>query len=89
MAPDDTLTTAAQAMRELNVGALPVCDGERLVGMVTDRDMVLRGLAEERTHSPERGHVPRGVLRLRRSARGRSHRVHARHAGAAAARGGP
>lgn len=51
MARDDTLTTAAQAMRELNVGALPVCDGERLVGMVTDRDMVLRGLAEERTHS--------------------------------------
>ena len=28
-----------------------MCDGERLVGMVTDRDMVLRGLAEERTHS--------------------------------------
>ena len=29
-------------MDQLNVGSLPVCDGERLVGMITDRDIVVR-----------------------------------------------
>ena len=35
----DTLQAAAQRMRELNIGALPVCEGDALVGMVTDRDI--------------------------------------------------
>ncbi len=48
MSPSDTLVKAAQAMEELDVGAIPVCDGERLVGMVTDRDIVLRGVAQGR-----------------------------------------
>jgi len=51
MAPTDSLTFAAQAMRELNVGSLPVCDQNRLVGLVTDRDIVVRALAEERAHA--------------------------------------
>jgi CBS-domain-containing membrane protein len=38
---------AAQAMDELNVGVIPVCEGDRLVGMVTDRDIVVRGVAQE------------------------------------------
>ena len=42
---DDTLQHAAQRMRELNVGALPVADGKALAGMVTDRDIVVRGVA--------------------------------------------
>lgn len=46
MAPTDTLVRAAQAMEELDVGVIPVCDGERLVGLVTDRDIVLRGVAQ-------------------------------------------
>jgi CBS domain-containing protein len=46
MAPTDTLVKAAQAMEELDVGVIPVCDGDRLVGMVTDRDIVLRGVAQ-------------------------------------------
>lgn len=33
---------AARYMDQLNVGALPVCDGERLVGMITDRDITVR-----------------------------------------------
>lgn len=33
-------------MADLNVGVLPVCEGEKIVGMVTDRDMVLRGLTQ-------------------------------------------
>ena len=37
---------AAQTMGDLHVRVIPVCDGERLVGIVTDRDIVLRGVAE-------------------------------------------
>ena len=45
--PDRYRFQAAQAMDELNVGVIPVCDGEKLVGMVTDRDIVVRGVAQE------------------------------------------
>ena len=41
----DRLQTAAQRMRDWDVGVLPVCDGETLVGMVTDRDIAVRGVA--------------------------------------------
>jgi CBS domain-containing protein len=47
MTPQDRVVLAAQAMDELNVGAIPVCEGEKLVGMVTDRDIVVRGVAQE------------------------------------------
>jgi CBS domain-containing protein len=43
--PDDTLQLAAQLMDQLNVGSLPVCDGKHLLGMVTDRDITIRGTA--------------------------------------------
>lgn len=45
LSPEDTLQFAAQAMDELAVGSVPVCDGHRLVGMVTDRDITVRGTA--------------------------------------------
>lgn len=43
--PSDTLREAAEKMRSLNVGPMPVCDGDKLVGMVTDRDIVVRAIA--------------------------------------------
>ena len=43
--PAETLQRAAQRMDELNVGALPVCDGQKLVGMITDRDITVRATA--------------------------------------------
>jgi CBS domain-containing protein len=46
--PETTLVDAAQTMKELDVGPLPVCDGERLLGMVTDRDIIVRAIAEGR-----------------------------------------
>ncbi len=46
VAPGDTLQRAAKFMNELNVGALPVWDGKNLIGMVTDRDITIRGVAE-------------------------------------------
>lgn len=44
--PQETLKAAARRMKELDVGALPVCDGERLLGMLTDRDVTIRGVAD-------------------------------------------
>ena len=46
--PDATLQEAAQKMKSLDVGPVPVCDGERLVGMLTDRDITIRATAEGR-----------------------------------------
>ena len=43
--PNESLQRAAQVMDELNVGALPVCEGEELVGMITDRDITVRATA--------------------------------------------
>lgn len=36
---------AARLMKEHNVGALPVCDGDKIEGMITDRDIVLKSVA--------------------------------------------
>lgn len=44
--PEATLLEAAQLMRNLDTGAVPVCDGTKLKGMVTDRDIVVRALSE-------------------------------------------
>jgi CBS domain-containing protein len=43
--PEQTLLHAAQLMRRLNVASLPVCAGRRLLGVVTDRDIAVRGTA--------------------------------------------
>jgi CBS domain-containing protein len=43
---EETLQAAARRMREMDVGWLPVLDGKALVGMVTDRDIAVRGVAE-------------------------------------------
>ena len=46
--PDTSVREAAQRMRSMDVGSLPVCDGRTLLGMVTDRDLAIRILAEGR-----------------------------------------
>ncbi len=46
---DTTLIEAARLMRDADIGDVLVSDGERLRGVVTDRDLVVRGLAEELT----------------------------------------
>lgn len=43
---DDTLQHAALRMRSAEVGALPVLDGDRLAGVLTDRDLALRAVAD-------------------------------------------
>jgi CBS domain-containing protein len=51
VAPETTLEEAARQMRDLDVGPLPICDRDRLSGMLTDRDIVVRAVAEGRAPS--------------------------------------
>jgi CBS domain-containing protein len=45
---NDTLNVAARIMRDLHVGSLPICDAdEQLCGIITDRDIVVRCIAED------------------------------------------
>lgn len=47
--PKDTIRRAAQAMAEIDAGILPVGDNDRLVGMITDRDIAVRAVAAGRS----------------------------------------
>jgi len=47
----DNVYEAAVKMKENNCGAIPIVDGKRLVGIITDRDIVIRGIAEKRPPS--------------------------------------
>ena len=44
--PDASIQEAAEKMASLDVGALPVCDGRGLIGMITDRDIAIRGVGQ-------------------------------------------
>lgn len=46
--PDNTLVEAAGLMRQLDIGAVPVCEGDHLLGMLTDRDIAIRAVADGR-----------------------------------------
>ncbi len=43
--PEQTIQDAARAMAGIDAGALPVADGDRLIGMITDRDIAIRAIA--------------------------------------------
>lgn len=43
--PDTSLAAAAKLMGDLGVGSLPVCDRDRLIGMLTDRDIAIRAVS--------------------------------------------
>jgi CBS domain-containing protein len=45
ISPQTNLTNAAQTMKLLDVGMLPVCDRDRLTGTITDRDITIRAVA--------------------------------------------
>jgi len=46
LSPDQTIREAASLMADIDVGSLPVGDNDRLVGMITDRDIVIRAVAQ-------------------------------------------
>jgi len=47
VAPDTPITELAKLMCTRNIGAIPIGENDRLIGMVTDRDIVCKGLAQD------------------------------------------
>ena len=87
--PDTDLPTIARIMRDEDIGSVPVADNDRLLGMVTDRDIVVRAVADRRCHRAAHGgrrHVTRSSLLSRRRNRRRSAAQHGRHSSFAACR---
>ena len=46
MCSHDSLTAAAKIMRDVNCGSVPVCENKKVIGMITDRDIVLNCVAD-------------------------------------------
>ncbi|HEY5563263.1 MAG TPA: CBS domain-containing protein [Clostridiaceae bacterium] len=44
--PADTVENAAKLMKQYNIGALPICQDEKVIGIVTDRDIALRSTSQ-------------------------------------------
>lgn len=51
--PSDSIFEAATLMKEEDIGVIPICEENRILGMVTDRDIVLRGIADKHAGSDE------------------------------------
>lgn len=47
VSPNTPVAEAAQLMQKHNVGVLPVCEGQNVVGIITDRDIVVRNVAHQ------------------------------------------
>jgi CBS domain-containing protein len=64
LTPDNTLDEAARKMKAEDVGSLPVGENDRLVGMLTDRDIVVRGIAagKDPVKTPIREAMSEGIL---------------------------
>jgi CBS domain-containing protein len=60
VSPDTPVTELAKLMREHDIGAIPIGEDDRLVGMVTDRDIVCKGLAQD--NFDIRGAIARDVM---------------------------
>ncbi|AWZ47809.1 CBS domain-containing protein [Clostridiaceae bacterium 14S0207] len=43
---NDSVEHAAEMMRNYNIGSVPVCDGEKVIGIITDRDIAIRSVAD-------------------------------------------
>jgi CBS domain-containing protein len=62
--PNSSLCDVATKMKEIDVGAIPVFEGDRLVGMVTDRDIVVRAVAAGKNpaQTPAKDVMSAGVI---------------------------
>ncbi len=69
VSPDTPVTTLAKKMKKYDVGALPVGENDRLVGMVTDRDIAIRGVANAKNVSKltARDIMTKGIIWCRAS----------------------
>ena len=60
---DQTAREAASFMLRADAGSIPVCDGDRVIGMITDRDIAVRGVAEGRgPDTPVRELMSDGII---------------------------
>ena len=62
ISPDESIQNAARIMRDLDTGVVPVVENGRPVGMVTDRDIVVRAVADGHLNRPVRDIVSGGVI---------------------------
>lgn len=64
LAPSDTISKAAKMMRDEKIGSLPVAEDDKLVGMLTDRDIVIQSVAagEIPDSTPVAGAMSEGIL---------------------------
>ncbi|MFY9394304.1 MAG: CBS domain-containing protein [Halanaerobiales bacterium] len=63
ISPDSTIKEAAEIMRNLDVGVVPVCQGKKPVGIITDRDIVIRNVAKaEDANKPVREVMSPGII---------------------------
>ncbi|HEY6361936.1 MAG TPA: CBS domain-containing protein [Vicinamibacterales bacterium] len=62
ISPDESIQNAARIMRDLDTGVVPVVENGRPVGMVTDRDIVVRAVADGQLNRPVRDIVSGGVI---------------------------
>lgn len=61
--PDQTAQEAARFMLNVDAGSIPVTEGDRLIGMITDRDIAVRGVAEGRgPDTPVRDLMSDGII---------------------------
>ena len=61
--PDQTARDAARFMLRAEAGSIPVCEGDRVIGMITDRDIAVRGVAEGRgPDTPIRDLMSDGII---------------------------
>ena len=65
VSPDDTIQNAARIMRDEDTGAVPVVENGRPVGIVTDRDIVVRAVAEDQLGRPIRDIVTGNIVSAR------------------------
>jgi CBS domain-containing protein len=69
--PEDSLRRVAELMKKEDAGFIPICEGDSLVGVVTDRDIVIRGLAEGATdlaNQPAKRYMSTDVVTVEASA---------------------
>jgi len=62
VAPGDSIQNAARIMRDCDTGAVPVVDNGRPVGIVTDRDIVIRAVADGQLNRPVRDIVSSNIV---------------------------
>ena len=82
--PEETVQKAARTMASLDSGVLPVGEKDHLIGMITDRDIVIRGIAQGKGPKAKvRDVMTKGVKYLFRRSGGRAgHAQYGRHSSA-------